>query len=73
MQYDKETSTMLVYTIFSLVTSQVNQERVNSLFMQVHCASSLTDDILLFCSGNNCQKSDVAYLFRFCIVSDLGF
>ena len=31
---------MIVYTTFSLL--QVNQERMNSLFMQVQCAISLT-------------------------------
>ena len=42
---------MLVYTIFSL--SKKNQEGVNSLFMQVHCASSLSDVMLLLYSAIN--------------------
>ena len=40
-------------------------QRVNSLLMQVQYASSLTDGILLFFSGINCQKSDVKFLFKF--------
>ena len=55
---------MLVYTIFSIY--KVNRERVNSLFMRVLCASSLTDGVLLFHSEINCQKGDLSYLFTFC-------
>ena len=61
---------MLVWTIFSLF--KINQESVNSLFVQLQCASSLRDGILLFYSGIDCQKSDVAYLFRLCLVCELG-
>ena len=43
---------MLVYTIFSL--SKINQEEVNNLLMQVHCASSLRDVTLLLYSAINC-------------------
>ena len=53
-----------VSTTFSLF--KTNQVKVNSLFMQVQCASSLTDGILLFFSEINYQKGDVTYLFRFC-------
>ena len=42
---------MLVWTLFSLF--KVNQESVNSLFMQVQCASSLANGILLFYRGIN--------------------
>ena len=48
---------MLVYTIFLLF--KVNQETVDSLFMQVQCASSLMNGILLFYSEISCQKDDV--------------
>ena len=54
---------MLVLTIFSLC--KVNRERMNSLFMQMQSASSLTHGILQFYSGINCQKGEVTYLFRF--------
>ena len=66
---------MLPKTIFSLFKLKsliyANKERVNSLFML--CASSLTDGVLLFYCGINCQKGEVTYLFRFSLVSDLGF
>ena len=39
---------MLVWTIFSLF--KVNQERVNSLFMQVQCAKSFALSFM-FCLG----------------------
>ena len=52
---------MLVLTIFP--SFEVNKKKVNSLFMQVQCASSLTDGILLFCSGSNCQRGDVTYVY----------
>ena len=60
---------MLVWTIFSLF--KVNQERVDSLFMQ--CANSLTDGILLFYNEINYEKDNVEYLFKFCFICDLNF
>ena len=54
---------MLVWTIFSLFNR--NQERANDIFLQVRCASSLTNAILLFFSGINGQKGERTYVFRF--------
>ena len=53
--------------------AKVNQERVNSLFMLVQCASSLTDGILLFYSGINCQKASWHFILIFSLVHNLDF
>ena len=57
---------MLDRIIFLLF--KVNQERVNCLFIQVQCASSLRDSILLFYSEINSQMGNLTYryLFKFC-------
>ena len=61
---------MLVQIIFSLL--KMNQERMNSFFIKLQCARSPTDCILLFYTGINCQRGDLAYL-DFALVCDLGF
>ena len=50
----------------------MNQERVNSFFVQVQCANSLTDGMLLFYSGINLQESEVTNVLRFCFSLSLG-
>ena len=51
---------MLVYTTFSLF--KMNEGKISCLFMQMQCASSLTDGILLFYNGINCQGDDETIL-----------
>ena len=69
LQYSEEALTMRVYS-FNFRTSfgefMANHEKVNSLLVQMQCASSQTDGILLIYSGINCQKGKVTYLFTFC-------
>ena len=69
MQCSEKASTMQMYTIFSLF--KVNQIKVNNLFMQIQCALSLTDGILIFYSGINYQKDDVTYLLGFWFLNDV--
>ena len=52
---------MLALTYFYIF--KVNQEKVNSLCMQMHCGSSLTDDIFQFYNAINCQTNDATYLY----------
>ena len=55
---------MIVYTIFSLFN--VNQKGGNGLFIQVPCASTPTNGILIFYNGISCPKVNVTFMFRCC-------